>query len=219
MEKKVVSAEENKILKKMFWNSHLVFSNFNMTKMEANGFTMTMAPAVESIYGDDIEGKKAAYARHQSFFNTHAVAFNFIAGLCSQGNILGTFIFILLYGISQSLLKWFLLKLGYTLGTSFIDTVFNSGLMSVATRCASILGLMMVGAMTATTVGFPLNWTLNIGETSIVVSELFNAIYPGILSLALVLFMMWRIKKGNRPTQLIIGLLIFGLLGAFLGIF
>ena len=220
MEKKVVSAEENKILKKMFWNSHLVFSNFNMTKMEANGFTMTMAPAVESIYGDDIEGKKAAYARHQSFFNTHAVAFNFIAGLCyalekdchdgkvpgetidaikaslmgptagmfdsiffnclrvigagiaiglcSQGNILGTFIFILLYGISQSLLKWVLLKLGYTLGTSFIDTVFNSGLMSVATRCASILGLMMVGAMTATTVGFPLNWTLNIGETSIV---------------------------------------------------
>ena len=169
MEKKVVSAEENKILKKMFWNSHLVFANFNMTKMEANGFTMTMAPAVESIYGDDIEGKKAAYARHQSFFNTHAVAFNFIAGLCyalekdchdgkvpgetidaikaslmgptagmfdsiffnclrvigagiaiglcSQGNILGTFIFILLYGISQSLLKWVLLKLGYTLGT------------------------------------------------------------------------------------------------------
>lgn len=58
---------------------------------------------------------------------------------------------------------------------------------------------MMVGAMTATTVGFPLNWTLNIGETSIVVSELFDAIYPGILSLALVLFMMWRIKKGNRP--------------------
>ena len=49
MEKKVVSAEENKIFKKMFWNSHLVFANFNMTKMEANGFTMTMAPAVESM--------------------------------------------------------------------------------------------------------------------------------------------------------------------------
>lgn len=138
---------------KAFWNSHLVFANFNMTKMEANGFTMTMAPAVESIYGDDIEGKKAAYARHQSFFNTHVAAFNFIAvqrralekdchdgkvpgetidaikaslmgptagmfdsiffnchknvigagiaiGLCSATS--GTFIFILLYGISQS---------------------------------------------------------------------------------------------------------------------
>lgn len=220
MEKKVVSAEENKILKKMFWNSHLVFANFNMTKMEANGFTMTMAPAVESIYGDDIEGKKAAYARHQSFFNTHAVAFNFIAGLCyalekdcHDGKVPGETI----DAIKASLM-------GPTAG--MFDSIFFNCLRVIGAGIAiglcsqgNILGLMMVGAMTATTVGFPLNWTLNIGETSIVVSELFNAIYPGILSLALVLFMMWRIKKGNRPTQLIIGLLIFGLLGAFLGIF
>ena len=136
------------------------------------------------------------------FFNCLRVIGAGIAiGLCSQGNILGTFIFILLYGISQSLLKWVLLKLGYTLGTSFIDTVFNSGLMSVATRCASILGLMMVGAMTATTVGFPLNWTLNIGETSIVVSELFDAIYPGILSLALVLFMICLLYTSDAADE------------------
>ena len=82
MAKKTYTPKENKVLKSMFLNSHLVFTNFNMTKMEANGFTMTMAPAIESIYGDDIEGKKAAYARHQAFFNTHAVAFNFIAGMC-----------------------------------------------------------------------------------------------------------------------------------------
>ena len=82
MEKKVVSAEENKILKKMFWNSHLVFANFNMTKMEANGFTMTMAPAVVFFYVFYIDGYKAAYARQQSFFNTHSAAFNFISGLC-----------------------------------------------------------------------------------------------------------------------------------------
>ena len=46
------------------------------------------------------------------FFNCLRVIGAGIAiGLCSQGNILGTFIFILLYGISQSLLKWVLLKL------------------------------------------------------------------------------------------------------------
>ncbi len=271
MEKKVISAEENKVLKQMFWRSHLVFANFNMTKMEANGFTMTMSPAVESIYKDDMEGKKAAYARHQSFFNTHAVAFNFIAGLSyalekdakdgkvpgetidaikaslmgptagmfdsiffnclrvigagiaiglgAQGNILGTLIFILLYGVSQSVLKYILLKLGYTLGTSFIDTVFNSGLMAIATRSAAILGLIMVGAMTAVTVGFPLNWTINIGQTSVVVADLFNNIYPGILSVGLVMLMMTLIKKGRRPTQLILGLIVVALLGAFIGIF
>ncbi|MDO4198312.1 MAG: PTS system mannose/fructose/sorbose family transporter subunit IID [Erysipelotrichaceae bacterium] len=268
---KTRTAEEKSVLRKMFANSHFVFSNFSMAKMEANGFTMTMAPAIESIYGDDMEGKKEAYARHQAFFNTHAVAFNFIAGLCyamekdrkegkipgetidaikaslmgptagmfdsiffnclrvigagigiglcTEGNILGTFIFILLYGVSQSVIKWYLLEVGYDLGTSFIDSIFNSGLMSVATRCASILGLIMVGAMTATTVGFPLNWTINIGQTSVVVGDLFNAIYPGILSLVIVLVMMYLIKKGQRPLTLIVGLMVFCLVGALLGIF
>lgn len=73
MEKKVLTPEEKKVLKSMFFRSHLVFTSFNMVKMEANGFTITMAPAIESIYKDDMEGKREAYLRHQNFFNTHAV--------------------------------------------------------------------------------------------------------------------------------------------------
>ena len=268
---KGISAEDNAVLRKMFIMSHSVFMNFNMTKMEANCFTNTMAPAIEQVYVDDPEGKREAYLRHQAFFNTHAVALDFIAGLsyalekdcaegkvpgqtieaikaslmgptagmfdslffnclrvigagiaiglCSQGNIAGTFIFILLYGVTQSILKWFLLKAGYTLGTSFIDSIYNSGLMQVATKAASILGVMMVGCMTATTVGFPLNWTVTIGDTSLVVLDLFESIYPGILSVAIVLIMLAFIKKGVRPIVLIFGLLIFCLLGAAAGSF
>jgi len=271
MAKKVRTAEEQATLKKMFLLSHSVFVNFSMAKMEANGFTITMAPAIESIYGDDMDSKREAYARHQAFFNTHAVAFNFIAGLCyamerdlkegkltggtidaikaslmgptagmfdsiffnclrvigagigiglcSAGNILGTIIFILFYGVSQSVIKWYLLEVGYDLGTSFIDTIFNSGLMSIATRCSSILGMIMVGAMTATTVGFPLSWVAHVGQTEIVVADLFNAIYPGILSVVIVLIMMSLIKKGKKPLTLILGLMAFCLVGAFLGIF
>lgn len=268
---KGISTEDNAVLRKMFIMSHSVFMNFNMTKMEANCFTNTMAPAIEQVYVDDPEGKREAYLRHQAFFNTHAVALDFIAGLsyalekdcaegkvpgqtieaikaslmgptagmfdslffnclrvigagiaiglCSQGNIAGTLIFILLYGVTQSILKWFLLKAGYTLGTSFIDSIYNSGLMQVATKAASILGVMMVGCMTATTVGFPLNWTVTIGDTSLVVLDLFESIYPGILSVAIVLIMLAFIKKGVRPIVLIFGLLIFCLLGAAVGIF
>lgn len=268
---KGISTEDNAVLRKMFIMSHSVFMNFNMTKMEANCFTNTMAPAIEQVYVDDPEGKREAYLRHQAFFNTHAVALDFIAGLsyalekdcaegkvpgqtieaikaslmgptagmfdslffnclrvigagiaiglCSQGNIAGTFIFILLYGVTQSILKWFLLKAGYTLGTSFIDSIYNSGLMQIATKAASILGVMMVGCMTATTVGFPLNWTVTIGDTSLVVLDLFESIYPGILSVAIVLIMLAFIKKGVRPIVLIFGLLIFCLLGAAVGIF
>lgn len=268
---KDLQPEERKVLTKMFWNSHKVFHNFNMTKMEANGFTMTMTPAIESIYKDDPEGKKAAYLRHQAFFNTHAVALNYIAGmsyalerdykngkipadtinavkaslmgptagmfdslffnclrviaagigisLCAKGNILGAFIFILIYGVTQSVCKYYLTILGYTSGTEFIDRVYNSGLMKIATKCISILGILMVGAMTATTVSFPLNWTIGVGDTSVVVLDLLNAIYPGIMSVVLVLIMMTLIKHGKRPTHLILGLLLFGLLGALIKIF
>lgn len=266
-----LTASEKMTLNKMFALSHSVFLGFNMTTMEANGFTATMSPAIEEIYDGDIEGKREAYRRHQSFFNTHAVAFNFIAGLvyalerdlkagkvtpqvidaakvslmgptagmfdslffnclrvigagvamglCAQGNAFGVLAFILIYGVSQSVLKFILLRLGYTLGISAIDKVFESGLMQVATKAASILGLIMVGAMTATTVDVPLAWTLGSGDMAVVVGDLLNGIYPGILSIAIVMACMWLTKKGVRPLQIILGIIVIALLGAFLGVF
>ncbi len=272
MEKKILTTEEKSVLKSMFINSHLVFVAFTLVKMEANGFTLTMQPAIESIYKDDEEGKTEAYRRQQNFFNTHAVPFSFIAGLtyamekehkekgsidgstienikaslmgptagmfdsiffnclriiaagvgiglCSAGNPLGVLIFILLYGASQSLVKYYFINWGYTLGTSFIETIFESGLMGALTKAASVLGLMMVGSMSANFVRVPLNWVLNVGEASVDIGGVFESIFPGFLGLCLLFLMMRLIKKGFRPTQLIIGILVFALAGAFIGIF
>ena len=270
--KKTENTNEKKILKSMFWRSHLCFLAFNMVKMEANGFTLTMAPAIEEIYKDDPEGKKEAYLRHQSFFNTHAVPFAFIAGLTyamekqnkedpafneevinsvkvslmgptagmfdslffnglrivaagigiglgSQGNILGALLFILIYGITQSVAKYYLLNAGYNYGTSFIDQIFNSGLMKALTKATAILGLIMTGALTATLVYVPLNWNISVGGAQLVVQDVLNSIFPGLLSLILVFTMVRLIKKGVRPTYLIFGILAISLLGALVGIF
>ncbi len=272
MEKKQLTSDEKKILKSMFWRSHLVFTTFNMAKMEANGFTITMTPAIESLYADDMDAKREAYLRHNNFFNTHAVPFSFIAGLsyamekehkekgsidaqtiesikaalmgptagmfdslffnclriiaagigiglCAEGSILGTLIFILIYGASQSVVKYFFINWGYTFGTAFIDLVFSSGLMGALSKAASVLGLMMVGAMTASMVSVPLNLTLNIGQTSLVVNDVFNSIFPGLLGVCLLFGLVALIKKGVRPTQLILGILVFGMAGAAIGIF
>lgn len=272
MNKVELNKEEKKVLKSMFFRSHLTFLTFNMAKMEANGFSVTMAPAIESVYKDDEEGKKEAIMRHQNFFNTHAVPFSFIAGLtysmekehkekgsidgqtidsiktslmgptagmfdalffnclrviaagigiglCAQGNILGTLIFILLYGVPQSVFKYILLNLGYSFGTSFIDTVFKSGLMQALTKAASVLGLMMVGTMVATTVNVPLALSFNMQGTSLVINDIVNSIFPGLLGVVLLFTLKGLIKKGVRPAQLIIGILVFALAGAFIGIF
>ena len=143
-------------------------------------------------------------------------------GLCSQGNFLGTILFVLLYGVTQSIAKWYLLQAGYNLGTSFIDTVFNSGLVNVLTKCASVVGLTMVGAMTANMVNVPLNWVINTtgkegGE--VVVGDIVNSIFPGLLGVVLLFVLVRLIKKGYRPTQLIAGIFVLALVGALLGIF
>ena len=143
-------------------------------------------------------------------------------GLCSQGNFLGTILFVLLYGVTQSVAKWYLLHAGYDFGTSFIDTVFNSGLVTVLTKCASVVGLTMVGAMTANMVNVPLNWVINTtgkegGE--VVVGNIINSIFPGLLGVVLLFVLVGLIKKGYRPTQLIAGIFVIALVGALLGIF
>lgn len=268
---KELTASEKSVIKKMFLRSHLTFISFTMAKMEANGFTMTMAPAIESIYGDDVEAKKDAYVRHQNFFNTHAVAFSFIAGLTyamekehkyndlpsqavesikaslmgptagvfdsiffnclriiaagisiglmSAGNALGVPIFILLYGVSQSVFKYILLYNGYIYGTTFIEKIFNSGLISVLTKSASCLGLMMVGAMTATVLNVPLNCTISMSGSELILQDVLNGIFPGILNIVLLFCCMGLIRKGVRPIYLIFGIFGLGLLGALIGIF
>ncbi len=272
MSDKKTKTNEKNILKAMFLRSHLTFIAFNMVKMEANGFTATMAPAIDEIYKDDPEGKKDAYLRHQSFFNTHAVPFAFIAGLTyalekqkkesadfnvdiinslkvslmgptagmfdslffnglriiaagigiglgSAGSILGALIFTLLYGVTQSIAKYYLLNWGYTYGTTFIDQVFSSGLMKALTKATAILGLMMTGALTAQMVNVPLNWTVNISGAELIVNDVLESIFPGFLSVVLVFTLVRLIKKGVRPTTLIIGILALALVGALVGIF
>ena len=63
------------------------------------------------------------------------------------------------------------------------------------------------------------NWTIAVGDTSVVVLDLLDAVYPGIMSIVLVLVMMSLIKKGKRPTHLILGIIALGMIGALIGIF
>ena len=146
------------------------------------------------------------------FFNVgRVIAAGIAIGLCSQGNFLGTIIFIAMYGGLQGVAKWYLLRIGYTMGTTFIDRVFQSGLMEALTKTAAIVGLTMIGVGLA--------WTIKDGDTSVVVMDTINAIMPGILSIGLVFLLVSLIKKGYKPITLVLGIMALSVLFAFLGIF
>ena len=60
---------------------------------------------------------------------------------------------------------------------------------------------------------------INVGQTSVVVLDIFNSIMPGILSILLVFGMVRLIKKGYKPITLVFGILVISIVLAFFGIF
>ena len=154
------------------------------------------------------------------FFNClRIIAAGVAIGVAQQGSILGAILFLLIYGVPQTIVKFIFVRMGYTYGTSFIDSMFKSGLMSSFTKAASIIGIAMVGAMTASMVNVPLNLIVNIGPATLEVAPILDTIFPGFLSVALLFAYVMLLKKGLKPIYLILITIAVGLIGGLIGIF
>ena len=74
--------------------------------------------------------------------------------LASTGSPLGAIVFLLLYNIPAFIIHYYALYGGYSVGANFIERMYESGGMKILTKVSSILGLMMMGSMTASNVKF-----------------------------------------------------------------
>ena len=139
--------------------------------------------------------------------------------LAAQGNILGPILFLLLFNIPAQGLRFYLMHAGYKLGSGFLAKVQESGLMEVLTYGASVLGLMVIGGMTAENVGINVPLVIGSGETATTLGDICNTIMPGLLPLVFTLLMYWLVSKKNvKTTTLLVALVVVGLVGSFFGI-
>lgn len=139
--------------------------------------------------------------------------------LAAQGNILGPLLFLLLFNIPAQGLRFYLIHAGYKLGSGFLAKVQESGLMEILTYGASVLGLMVIGGMTAENVAITVPLVIGSGETATTLGDICNTIMPGLLPLAFTLLMYWLVSKKNvKTTTLLVALVAVGLAGSFFGI-
>lgn len=139
--------------------------------------------------------------------------------LAAQGNILGPLLFLLLFNIPAQGLRFYLMHAGYKLGSGFLAKVQESGLMDILTYGASVLGLMVIGGMTAENVAITVPLVIGSGETATTLGDICNTIMPGLLPLAFTLLMYWLVSKKNvKTTTLLVALVVIGLVGSFFGI-
>lgn len=97
-----------------------------------------------------------------------------------------------------------LIHWSYNVGTSAIEKLTRHS--KEFTRAASILGVIVVGALVSLYGETQFDLEIPNGESPIVIQEILDGIMPKLLPLGLTLFLFW----------LLLGL---GLLGALIGIF
>ncbi|MDO5416019.1 MAG: PTS system mannose/fructose/sorbose family transporter subunit IID [Lachnospiraceae bacterium] len=148
------------------------------------------------------------------------IAAGIAVGLGASGNVLAPIVFLLLFNVPSLLVKYYGTFLGYKLGSEYIQKVYASGLMNILTKAASIVGLIMVGGMTASMVKFQSTFELNMkGESVLNLQSMLDSIFVGLVPLGLTLLCYYLLKKKNISiTALIIGVIVLSIFLSFLGI-
>lgn len=148
------------------------------------------------------------------------IAAGIAIGLGASGNVLAPVVFLLLFNVPSFLIKYYGTFLGYKLGSEYIQKVYASGLMNILTKAAGIIGLMMVGGMTASMVTFRSTFELSMkGESVLNLQSMLDSIFVGLVPLGLTLLCYYLLKKKNISiTVLILGVIALSITLSFLGI-
>ncbi|MEK4298187.1 PTS system mannose/fructose/sorbose family transporter subunit IID [Oceanobacillus sp. FSL W8-0428] len=139
--------------------------------------------------------------------------------LALQGNILGPILFILIFNIPHVVLRYLFTGWGYKLGTGFLKKIQSNGMMDSLTLGASIIGLVVVGAMTASMIDITIPLSIGSGEEAVTIQSILDDIMPQLLPLAAFGIVFYLLKKEVKPLSIIGGMAVVGILGAWIGIF
>ncbi len=143
-------------------------------------------------------------------------------GLAAAGNPFGSVLyFVLEVGIIVALAYFFWFQ-GYDRGRVGVTDLLKSGLLDRALTGASVLGNMVMGALTYQFVHVFVTWHVGIdvggGQTKNfdVQKDLVGAIYPGLLPLLFTLLTWWLLARRRvSPIWLLVIYLVVAMVGAF----
>ena len=153
-----------------------------------------------------------------------------IAALCmgfaQEGSIMGAILQFLIWGIIMFGGKYIMLVMTYKKGESFVTDLLATNAFDKLTKVISVAGLMMMGVLTSTTVGFKLNWVITSGGNvdggeaimTNIQTDLLDKILPGMLPLAIVFIVFKLLKKRVAPAWIIYGMMVVGIILSYLGV-
>ena len=140
-------------------------------------------------------------------------------GFAASGSILGPLLFLLIYNIPGMICRYYMTYLGFTMGENFITKAFESGMVTSLTKCAGIIGLMMVGFMIYSNVNMNVALTMTVpGAEPVAVQQYLDDLMIKVLPMGLSWTCYFALKKNINPTTLIMIVMGVGIVLGALGI-
>lgn len=135
----------------------------------------------------------------------------------------GPLLYLIVYPVGTYLLSWKIFQLGYRAGLEGVQRFMVSGQLDKIMRAITVLGLLVVGALTASFVTCTLNIDIKTatqvfdeasqsyvaGTISVFnLDNLLNSVFPKIVPLSLTLFVYYLYTKKNWKPLTIMGLIL-----------
>lgn len=146
------------------------------------------------------------------------IATSIAAGFCLKGSIIGPILFLLIYNIPHYIIRYFGTFIGYNMGINILRKANQTGIMSSINYAISIVGLMVIGGMTADYVSINVGFNIGSAANPITIQSILDSIMPKIAPLGVTLLIYYLLGKQISVNWLLIGIILVGILGSFFGI-
>ena len=123
-----------------------------------------------------------------------------------------------MFNVPHYIIRYLLTFVGYRFGSDMISKVQESGIMDTIVKMASIMGAMVIGAMTMEMVTVDIPLMVGAGDGAQTLAELLNGISPGFVTMGLFGIVYLMLKKKMNPLLIMLVILLVSIAGAFFGV-
>lgn len=139
--------------------------------------------------------------------------------LAIKGNVMGPVLFLLIFNVPHLLLRYNLTFTGYRAGNKFLQSLAKNNMMDKLTTGASIMGLMVVGAMPATLLSISTPLRIGTANSAVAIQSILDQILPAMIPLGLTFLVYYFVKRNVKTTYILLSLLVLGFVGSIIHVF
>jgi len=205
-------------ISEMGWGNCIFGAVCAMEEQRANGMESITPESINAVK-TGLMGPFAGLGDTLNYFIMSPIITALFISIAMSGSPLGALSAFIVPAIVQTI-GFFTFKAGYQLGRESLLDILRGGWIDRVMTAAGVLGMLMMGALSANYVNLSSTLTFTISGKEFAVQSFFDQIVPGFLPLVVLIcgyLYLNRPKASN--SKLMLALTATGLIGAVIGLF